>query len=161
MKIAKIQNKKSGFTLLELMVVVAIIGIMSAAGFASLSDGRNQKAVDLEARKVASVLRMAQNYAVSGRALDINKIPCKFIFTSSVAGSYSISYTYRGPTGTCGASEVISTYNVDGNVVITGTTVSFARPRGDANVDAQVGLSRSGAASTVCVVKGGVIKEDC
>ncbi len=161
MNIAKIQNKKAGFTLLELMVVVAIIGIMSAVGFVSLSDSRNQKAVDLEARKVASVLRMTQNYAVSGYSLDINKIPCQFTFTSMSTGSYSISYNYRSPVGVCGSPQLISTFTVANNVSITSATVGFARPRGEVASPTQIILSRAGLTATVCVGVGGVIDDNC
>lgn len=157
----KNKYQKQGFTLIELMIVVAIIGILSTASLIMLSDGRDQKAVDLVARQVASTMRMTQNYAVSGRIFQSNKIPCKYIFTTSAAaGTYSILYTHRSVNGgACGLPETVVTYPVSDNVTITNTSVDFQLPRGDASSNLTVGLSRGSASNAVRLV-GSSISED-
>lgn len=60
-------SKKNGFTLLEVMVIIAIIGIMSAVGIVSLSSSRKMMALKASQDEVASAIKLAQSYALQGR----------------------------------------------------------------------------------------------
>ena len=57
--------QKNGFTLIEIMVAMAIVGIMSAMVLTSLSSGKERKVVEGEARRVAAAIREIQNYALT------------------------------------------------------------------------------------------------
>lgn len=64
----KIKNK-NGFTLIEVMVVIAIIGIMTSISIVSFITSRRNAALEAASREVEAVLREAQNYALSGKNL--------------------------------------------------------------------------------------------
>ena len=55
-------NQK-GFSLIELIAVIAIVGIASTIVIAQYSDSRDSKALFLGAKQIANDVRMAQNYA--------------------------------------------------------------------------------------------------
>jgi prepilin-type N-terminal cleavage/methylation domain-containing protein len=65
------QKKKKGVTLIELIVVIAVIGIMTSVGLVSLSRSRDRKAVEAATREVAAALRDAQNMALTGKDADV------------------------------------------------------------------------------------------
>lgn len=62
-------KNKNGFTLIEVMVVIAIIGIMTSISIVSFVTSRRNAALEAASREVESVLREAQNYALSGKNL--------------------------------------------------------------------------------------------
>ena len=68
---------RRGFTLIEIMVVMAIIGIVTAVTIVSFGSGKERKAVEGQARKVAAAIREMQNYALTGKQIGTN-VPCKF-----------------------------------------------------------------------------------
>lgn len=55
-------NQK-GFSLIELMIVISIVGIASSIVITQYSSKRNSKALFLGAKQVVNDVRMAQNYA--------------------------------------------------------------------------------------------------
>lgn len=58
------QRQYSGFTLLELLVVVALIGVMLSVIVASVGDGGRQKQMENEARRLVAVIKLARDEAV-------------------------------------------------------------------------------------------------
>lgn len=56
---------QSGFTLVELVVIIGIIGFMSAAVLSSQNKGADQRRLILETRKLAQNIRKVQNSALS------------------------------------------------------------------------------------------------
>jgi len=81
-------NRK-GFSLMELLIVIAIIGIMTAVLLVNLSGSRSQKQVEAAAREVAAAIREAQNNALTGKNVTTG---CSYIFTyNSGSSSYGIS----------------------------------------------------------------------
>ena len=72
-------NQK-GFSLIELMMVIVIVGIASTMAVMQYSSSRNLKALSLGAKQVANDARMAQNYAFG--SLDLGGV--------SPSGGYGI-----------------------------------------------------------------------
>ena len=67
-----IANRQSpfqrGFTLLELVVVVAIMGVVASLVFPALGDGLRRWRLQGAVREVAATLKFARNQSVAGRA---------------------------------------------------------------------------------------------
>ena len=61
----KIQNSSNGFTLIELIIAIAIMGIMFAVTVPQYTKYRNSKALFLGAEQIVGDIRMVQNYSYS------------------------------------------------------------------------------------------------
>ena len=81
---------KKGFSFIELMIVIAIAGIMTAVSLVSMSAARQKRDVEIAAREVATAVREAQSYALTGKNLKTKTTDCKFIFTWE-SSSYKVS----------------------------------------------------------------------
>lgn len=166
-------KKKKGFTLVELLVVMAMSATMIAVTIVSLSDARSKKAVEGEGRKFAAVVREMQNYALTGKQFESGRVTCGAgIFSiGNEDGSYRTSYAYR--TGTsCANASVFE--NLSPVPLLNGVQFSsdvgafyFRVPRGDA-VDSSLAtiatprlivLQKSTAYYSICVYPSGAVTE--
>lgn len=66
----KKMNKKSGFTLVEIMIVVAIIGLLAAIGIPSFQKARNNSIEKSKLNNVRIVNAAVDQYAVAAGAAD-------------------------------------------------------------------------------------------
>jgi len=85
------ENTQKGFTLLELLISIAIISTVSIIGFVSLTTHREKLAVDLETEKIVAYLRSARDKAIAGE--DNSSWGLRFINNSSGDDIY---YLFKG-----------------------------------------------------------------
>jgi len=98
---------------MELLIVIAIIGIMTTVGLVSLSSSRTNTKLQAAQREVASVIKLTQSYALQGKVADDgtgsgNMItPCGYGFRFKDSGSYEIFYN-NWTTGGWGKTDCTS-----------------------------------------------------
>ena len=83
-KINKIKQKNAGFTLLELVVVVAVMGLISTMALDVYTDNSNQKRFELTKQRLAEIkfaiigdpqMRVGSQAVLSGYYYDMNRLP--------------------------------------------------------------------------------------
>ncbi|MFZ1720353.1 MAG: type II secretion system protein [Candidatus Moraniibacteriota bacterium] len=170
-------KKKKGFTLVELMVVMAMTAIMLAVTLTSLSGVKDRKAVEGEARKMAATIREMQNYALTGRQMGVGQVTCGVGIDSisDTDTSYRVSYAYRSGA-TCANSPTfvsLSTNSLSNGVKFfvgssnTTDAFYFKVPRGNlmdrssvAVTTAQlIVLQKNTASYSVCIYPVGIVTE--
>lgn len=96
---------KPGFTLVEIMMVVIIIGIMSATSFLFFENSRATVNLDISQRHLAAAIKLAQSYAIQGRTQIVNdeqKLPCGYGVYFFSKNEFAIFYSL--PEETLGLS---------------------------------------------------------
>lgn len=162
-----------GFTLVEIMIVIAIIGILSAAGITSLSSGKERKVVEGEARRLAATIREVQNYALTGKQIG-GQVPCKFGVQALTSGDSQMFFAESHRTGascSVGASVPAAIPSMTINLA-NGVTVAndlnfdffFTVPRGELDPNGNttpinIQLHKGSATYSVCVYPGGQVKD--
>ncbi|QQG41394.1 MAG: prepilin-type N-terminal cleavage/methylation domain-containing protein [Candidatus Woesebacteria bacterium] len=95
------KSKVSGYTLIEVLVGLTIIGMLFGFGFASFRDFSRRQAVSGIAKVIQGDLRLAQQQALSGqKPLDAKCNPPNslggYIFTVNSSSQYSVAANCTG-----------------------------------------------------------------
>ncbi|MFA6383111.1 MAG: type II secretion system protein [Parcubacteria group bacterium] len=179
----KIKPKKA-FTFIELLIVVALIGIVSAMVLSSYRISRAQKEVEVAARGLAAVIREAQNSSLTGKRLTCagsSVMPNSYKIRIYNETPMKISSFFASSDSACTNHDdneysvtkfknVINNKDGLGCDVTTDCVVTFSVPFGnrgalgytDANGNAKILLqstSYTSAYYTVCVYISGNVEE--
>lgn len=82
---------KRGFTLMELMISMALLAIMISAAIMSLLPARNQSRLKTVQAEIVTTIKMIQSYALQGKVTD-GKVPAGYGFKLTSDHTYEIFY---------------------------------------------------------------------
>ena len=146
---------KPGFTLLETLIAISIVGIMATVGFGYLNSNKLTALVNTSQRELAAAVRLAQGYSLQGRMQNIggemrtpcgyglrftdgnhyeifyNKLPGEFVECGDITSSDSDYFHFNN-----GTSVVIEKYSLDKKISLIGytnyskTEIYFVVPHG-------------------------------
>jgi prepilin-type N-terminal cleavage/methylation domain-containing protein len=164
--ISRTREYLSGFTLIELVVSMAIISTMAAITIVSMSGAKTKQEVEGAARQVAAAIREAQNYAVTGKSIN-GAVPCQFrISATATSSTFQLQQTN---STTCGAVSGSVSYSLQNGVQFSAAAeIRFDVPRGEprdaSNAELSSGnidfvISKSGSTAHVCAYPLGRIEE--
>ena len=92
---------KKGFTLIEMISVVAIIGILTTVGVVAFLRNRQSADLDRSASELASNIRKIQGYTRAGRSEGAN-VPRAYGLMIDLTGGWADTYTLYADFGTSG-----------------------------------------------------------
>src|SRR5258706_8299399 len=104
-------KKTKGYTLIELIVVIAIIGLMTGASIAGFNTLNKRQTVLNGGKELMSIMRTAQQRAVAGT----KPVGCTQLYGYSVKGTINTA-TYSLSTVCSNATTVIRTYQLPSGV---------------------------------------------
>lgn len=155
------------FSMIEILIVLAIISIMTGALVMSISQNKDQKEVESYAGKMVGLLRSLQNDMVNGKIID-GEIASNVTFVPRIATRYLYQYS-----NAFGMAKTFSV-NIDKGVVCDGCVstsfVEFSSPSGGikfwrpTDTFKSIKYTKGTAVYYVCVYVGGNIfaqKDEC
>jgi type II secretory pathway pseudopilin PulG len=87
----KLKTKLSGFTFLELIIIISIIGIGASVAIVSLNSSKNYTKLKAAQADIATSIKMAQSYSLQGKTQPGEKV-CGYGFRFQDNTHYSIYY---------------------------------------------------------------------
>lgn len=147
-----------GFSLIELLVAIAIIGIITSIVLVSSTTGKNRKDVETAALFASSKMREAQTAALTGRQHVAGTTPCSY----RVAwGNSQItnSYVYKTGGGSCTSTSTISSATLPAGVSFNSSgSTDFVLPHGTIASTQVITLQKGSITQVVCLQTNGRIE---
>jgi prepilin-type N-terminal cleavage/methylation domain-containing protein len=150
-------NQYRAFTMIELLVVVAIFGITASVLLVDASGSRNRQYLDAAGREVEAVIRGAQNAALAGVQVASADRPCGFRVDWG-GSDYTVTYRYKDGSGSCTQSSLFSSHALSNGVVFNNAgTFVYTLPYAAIAAAQSIYLSRQSSFQAVCVYRDGRI----
>ena len=128
-----------GFSIMEVMVVVVIVGVLTAIAIPAFSSWKERQAVSNVASSLLMHLKQARNLAVAeNRSVSIT-------FSSS---AYTVDADTTGSCGPC-KDNAVSYSQFSGGLSISPTTTRTFSSRGTLDVSTDITLSASGNSKVI------------
>jgi len=122
---ASLLDRQRGFTLIEVIVVMAIMGVVSAIGIPAFSDWREKQAVRSATQALIAHLKQARIKAVAdNRSVSISFTQTSYTFDADTTGN--------GSCGLC-KNEAVSFSQFANNLTISSAATRTFSSRGTAN----------------------------
>lgn len=156
-----LSTRAMGFTLIEVVAVLAIIGVTSSVLLVRVLNQRVPRDLENSARLVAGVFREAQNFALTGHQVVAGSDPCGYD-VSWGGTTYGIVYRYKNAAGACALSTPLVSYTLENGVVFSGSGgYSFSLPHASVNFSGTTTttLSKSSTNHVVCTYASGLIND--
>jgi len=131
-------NRQRGFSLIELLVVVALVGILAAIAFPSFTDWRRNMEYKSAARDIASILRDARQRAIATNRehrVEFDTANRRYRLTGGNLASGSTAWTVVKDWATLSASV---------NMSVAGATEKEFNPNGTSSTGSIAILDSSG-----------------
>lgn len=109
------QKFQKGFTLTELLIVIAILVVLTALAIANYKGIGNRKDVELQAQKFVSVLKQAQMMALTGEKIDGSRPNAYGVYIEENVKTY-ILFADKDNDGGIDGGEEIQTFNLPVNM---------------------------------------------
>lgn len=161
----KLLNVRKAFSLIEVLIVIAIIGIISSVIFVSMQNSKTEKELETAAREVAATIREAQNNALTGKVIDDSRFPCKFGIYKTANSEYKLAYYYHTNNNDCSnpSFQDVATYMLKNGVAFNGSfsLIYYSVPQAEfAAPDVRsVILNKGGKYISICAYPSGKIEE--
>lgn len=170
---------KKAFSLIELITVIAIIGIMTGIAVVSLTPAKTSAKLDAAGREVASAIKLAQSYALQGKVAG-GSVPCGYgVYADEDMTGYRIFYLLKGGSDNCEdlnnsssdinsadkTSKISEAYTLKDGVKFSSDSkkswVYYSVPHGNMFSSAKViwELDFNGNKKNITIKSGGVVEE--
>ena len=160
----KNSQKQKGFTLIELMIIVAMIGIMTTVGFVSLKSGQNQAKLKATQAEIATMIKLAQSYALQGKKQ--GAVMPKYYGVKFSADGKSYVFCSSGNAADLACNNSIETHSFSSGIALSvgqGTLLWFDIPNGNCKLSSGgsllLKLKLDSNEKTITINAGGSITE--
>jgi len=129
---------KTGFTLIELVIVISITALISGMVFANMRSGGRSVNINSDAEKLAGIVKQAQMMSLSGQQIGgVRPDGFGVYITTDSYKLFADTYQSFNHLYTDGQDTVIQSFDFTQYVEAgpTGTTIIFTPPQGTIYVD--------------------------